>query len=125
MNIVLWVLQVLLAIAFLAHGWLLLSPPAALVDQLNASLPRWCQLFIGVSEVLACVGLTLPAFTRILPWLVVWAAVGIMIVTISATVFHVSRNELSSAATTLVLFGLASFVAYGRHRILPIPARRG
>ena len=26
MNIVLWVLQVLLAIAFVAHGWLFLSP---------------------------------------------------------------------------------------------------
>ena len=28
MNIVLWVLQVLLAVAFFAHGWLFLSPPA-------------------------------------------------------------------------------------------------
>ena len=27
MNIVLWVLQVLLAVAFFAHGWLFLSPP--------------------------------------------------------------------------------------------------
>ena len=26
MNIVLWVLQVLLAVAFLAHGWLFLCP---------------------------------------------------------------------------------------------------
>ena len=26
MNILLWVLQALLAIAFLAHGWLFLSP---------------------------------------------------------------------------------------------------
>ena len=28
MNILLWVLQALLSIAFLAHGWLFLSPPA-------------------------------------------------------------------------------------------------
>ena len=47
MNVVLWVLQVLLAIAFVAHGWLFLSPPAELVDQMNASLPRWFQLFLG------------------------------------------------------------------------------
>ena len=70
MNILLWVLQALLALAFLAHGLLFLSPPAELVDQLNASLPRWFQLFIGVAEVFAAVGLTLPGLTRILPWLV-------------------------------------------------------
>jgi putative oxidoreductase len=122
MNIVLWVLQALLAVAFLAHGWLFLSPPAELVDQMNASLPRWFQLFLGVAEVLAAVGLTLPGLTRILPWLVICAAVGIMIVTASATVFHVSRGEMGSAATTLVLFGIAAFVAYMRYRVVPIAA---
>jgi putative oxidoreductase len=122
MNMVLWVLQALLAVAFLAHGWLFLSPPAELVDQINASLPRWFQLFIGVAEVLAAVGLTLPGLTRILPWLVICAAVGIMIVTASATVFHVARGEMGSAATTLVLFGIAAFVAYMRYRVVPIAA---
>ena len=124
MNILLWVLQALLAIAFLAHGWLFLSPPAELVDQLNASLPRWFQLFVGVAEVLAAVGLTLPGLTRILPWLVYCAAVGLMIVTVSATVWHLARGEMSSAAITLVLFGIATIVAYMRYRVVPIPARR-
>jgi len=124
MNIVLWVLQVLLAVAFFAHGWLFLSPPPEIAAQMNASLPRWFQLFLGVAEVLAAVGLTLPGLTRIMPWLVVWASVGIMIVTISATVFHVARGELSSAAITLLLFAMAAFLAYMRHRVLPIGVRR-
>jgi uncharacterized membrane protein YphA (DoxX/SURF4 family) len=58
MNIVLWVLHVLLAVAFFAHGWLFLSPPPEIAEQMNASLPRWFQLFLGVAEVLAAVGLT-------------------------------------------------------------------
>ncbi len=123
MNIVLWILQVLLAIAFFAHGWLMLAPPAAVATQMNAVLPRWVQLFVGISEVLAAAGLTLPGITRILPSLVSWAALGIMIVMASATVFHVSRGETSSAAVTLVLFALATFVAYARWRVLPIHAR--
>jgi uncharacterized membrane protein YphA (DoxX/SURF4 family) len=123
MNILVWVLQTLLAIAFLAHGWLLLSPPAGIAEQMNASLPRWFQLFLGVAEVLAAVGLTLPALTRILPGLVTWAAAGIMVVMVSATVFHLSRGEISSAATTIVLFGIATFVAYMRYRVVQIPAR--
>ncbi len=124
MNIVLWVLQVLLAAAFLGHGWLFLSPPADVVDQMNASFPRWFQLFLGVAEVLAAVGLAVPGLTRILPSLVTWAAGGIMIVTGAVTVFHVARGEMSSAAITLVLFAMATIVAYMRYRVVPIPARR-
>lgn len=124
MNRLLWVLQVLLAVAFFAHGWLLLMPPASVVEQMNASLPRWFQLFLGVAEVLAAVGLTLPGLTRILPWLVPAAAGGVMVVMISATIFHVRRGELSSAATTVVLLVLASFVAYMRWRAAPIRPRR-
>jgi uncharacterized membrane protein YphA (DoxX/SURF4 family) len=124
MNSVLWVLQILLAIAFFAHGWLFLSPPAAIVDQMNASLPRWFQLFLGVAEILAALGLTLPGLTRILPWLVSCAAGGIMIVMVSATIYHVARGEMSSAAITLVLLAMATFVAYMRHRVVPIQPRR-
>jgi hypothetical protein len=46
-----------------------------------------------------------------------------MIVTISATAFHLVRGEISSAAVTLVLFAMATFVAYMRHRVVPIRAR--
>ena len=125
MNSVLWILQILLAAAFFAHGWLFLSPPPEIAELMNATLPRWFQLFLGVAEVLAAVGLTLPGQTRILPWLVTWAAAGIMIVTVSATAFHLARGEVSSAAITLALFAMATFVAYMRHRVLPIGIRRG
>jgi putative oxidoreductase len=124
MNILLWVLQALLAAAFLAHGLLFLSPPPQIAAQINAALPRWFQLFLGVAEVLAAVGITLPGLTRIAPWLVTWAAAGIMIVTASATVFHLSRGEMSSAAATLLLFAMATFVGYMRYRVLPIGLQR-
>ncbi len=124
MNIVLWVLQILLAVAFFAHGWLFLSPPAAIAEQINATLPRWFQLFLGIAEMLAAVGLTLPGLTRIMPWLVTWAAAGIMIVMVSATIFHLMRGEMSSAAITLLLLVMATFVAYMRQRVLPIGVRR-
>jgi uncharacterized membrane protein YphA (DoxX/SURF4 family) len=123
MTILLWVLQVLLAVVFFAHGVFLLFPPAAMVDQMNATLPRWFQLFIGAAEVMAAVGLTLPGITRIQPWLVPCAAAGTMIVMISATIFHVARGEGSSAVTTTVLLVLATFVAYMRWRVAPIRPR--
>lgn len=123
MNIVLWVLQLLLAAAFFAHGLLFLIPPPDIAVQMNASMPRWFQLFLGVAEILAAVGLIVPGLTRILPWLVTWAAVGIMFVMVCATIFHLARSEWSSALVTLVLLVMATYLAYMRARIMPIRAR--
>jgi putative oxidoreductase len=123
MNILLWILQVLLAVAFFAHGCLMLFPPASIVDQMNASLPRWFQLFIGISELLAAVGLTIPGATRIQPWLVSAAAAGIMLVMACAAIYHLARGEVSSAVTTIALLAIATFVAYMRWRIVPIRPR--
>jgi len=124
MNSLLWVLQLLLAAAFFAHGWLFLFPPAAMVEQMNASLPRWFQVFLGIAEVLAAVGLTLPGITRIQPWLVSAAALGVMVVLVSATFYHLARGEVSSAVITLGLLVMATAVAYMRWRVVPIQSRQ-
>ena len=124
MNRVLWILQVLLGLAFLAHGFMLLFPPASVVEQMNSSMSREFQVFLGIAEVIAAVGLTVPGLTGIQPWWTQWAAAGIMIVMICATVFHVMRNEISSAITTAVLLVMATYVTYMRWKVLPIvPAR--
>jgi len=123
-NILLWVLQVLLAVAFLLHGLLLLMPPAEIAAQLLMSLPRSFWVFLGVAEIAAAIGLTLPGLTRVMPFFVSWAAVGIMIVMISATGYHIVRGEYGPAATTFVLLIMATFVAYQRSRVLPIAPRR-
>jgi putative oxidoreductase len=113
---IVWILQILLALAFLAHGAMMLFPPAEVARLLNQELPRWFQLFIGISEILAVVGLTIPAITGIQPWLVSWAAGGLMIVMVSATIFHLTRGEYSSAATTVVLLAMATTVAIARRQ---------
>ena len=123
MNKLLWVLQVLLALAFLAHGLMLLFPPASIAEQMNASMSREFQVFLGVAEVLAAVGLTLPGLTKIQPWWTQWAAAGIMIVMIAATIFHFRRGEISSGITTAVLLAIATYVAYNRWRVMPIAQR--
>ena len=124
MNIVLWILQALLAAQFLFHGGFFLFPPPQFVELLNEEFTLWFRLFLGVAEVLAGIGLILPGVTRILPWLTPLAASGIMIVTFSASIFHFSWGEVSSALTTVVLFVIASLVAYMRWRVKPLPARK-
>jgi uncharacterized membrane protein YphA (DoxX/SURF4 family) len=123
-NIALWILQVLLALAFLAHGWMFLFPPPEIAALMDASLPRWFQLFLGVAEVAAGIGLILPGVTRIAPFLVAWAADGIVIVMVAATIWHFVRGEISSGFITMVLLAMAVFVAYQRHAVRPIAPRR-
>jgi len=123
MNIVLWVLQVLLAAAFLAHGLFLLFPSPEILVQMNETMSTSFRYFLGVAEVLAAIGLTLPGITRVQPWLVSAAAAGVMIVMISATVLHIRRDEISSAIVTAILLVMATFVAYMRWKAMPIAPR--
>jgi uncharacterized membrane protein YphA (DoxX/SURF4 family) len=115
MNKILWILQVVLAAMFLAHGWFMLAPPAEMVEMINAQLGEELRIFIGVAEVLAAAGLILPGVTRIMPWLTAWAAAGLMIVMASATVLHLYRGEVGSAVTT---------VAYMRWKVIPVSSAR-
>jgi putative oxidoreductase len=95
-----------------------------MVAQMNAAIAPALRLFIGVTEVLAAVGLTLPGITRVQPWPVVAAAVGLMVVMVCATVFHIGRGEWSSAVTTTVLLALLAVVAYLRWKVSPLLPRR-
>jgi DoxX-like family len=123
MNATLWILQALLAMVFLAHGVFMLVPPASMLELMNASMSTAFRIFLGVAEVAAAIGLTVPAFTRVLPGLVPAAAFGLSVVMICATVFHIARGELMSAAITGVLLAMAALVAYMRWRVDPIRAR--
>ena len=67
MSKLFWTLQVLLAVAFFAHGWMMLAPPPEVAVLMDASMARWFQVFVGAAEVAAAIGLTLPGLTRILP----------------------------------------------------------
>ena len=120
MSILLWIVQGLLAAAFLAHGVLLLVPPASIIEQMNATMSTEFRLFLGAAEIAAAVGLTFPGFTRLPGLFVPAAAAGVMIVMIAATILHINRDETSSAITTLVLLLLATFVAYMRWRVKPL-----
>ena len=124
MNIALWILQVPLAVLFLWHGWLFLSPPAELIEIMNKEFALWFRIFLGVAEVLAAIGLIVPGVTRILPSLIPITAVCLMIVMVSATVLHSTRGETGSAITTAVLFVVLAFVGYMRWKVHPITARQ-
>jgi putative oxidoreductase len=126
LNISLWVGQVILAAMFGMGGAMKAFAPFAV---LHAQVP-WTNhvpdlmvRFIGLSELAGAIGLLLPAITRIQPRLIPLAALGLMIVMLLATGFHVMRAEYSALPTTLGLAALAAFVAWGRAWKAPIAPR--
>jgi hypothetical protein len=118
MNILLWIIQVLLALLFLFGGGVkLIMPIEEMVKQtgMSALLLR----FIGFCEVLGALGLILPGLLRIRPGLTPLAALGLLIIMIGATALTLKSGGLAMALMPLVTGVLSAFVAYGRYRLAP------
>lgn len=121
MNTLLWTVQAVLALTFLAHGTLFLFPPEAVRKiKKQSSLPAGLMQFIYVAEALAAFGLILPGSTGILAWLTPLVAAGLLPIAGGAVVFHLSRREIPPAVFTAVLFALAALVAYARLFVMPL-----
>ncbi|WP_395112933.1 DoxX family protein [Antrihabitans spumae] len=120
MNIALWIVAGLLAIAYVAGGG---GKVVLTKEKLIALGPsaEWAEEFstggvkaIGALEVLAAVGLILPAVLDIAPVLVPLAASGLVLIMIGATITRIRRREYTLMALDLVYLALAAFVAWGR-----------
>jgi hypothetical protein len=123
MNIALWIVAGLLAVASLAGGAMLLLLPK---EKLAASSWGWVEDFsagavksIGTLKVLAAVGLILPAALDIAPVLVPLAAVGWVLLMVGAMITHLRRHEAQAIVVNLALLALAAFVAWGRFGPVP------
>ncbi len=124
MNVLAWILQVILAIQYFFHGWLFVSPPPAMAGPIaSMGVSSWFRQFIGVAEILASAGLVLPGLLRMLPWATPLAALGLAVVMVSATIFHIGRNELPSAISAVNLLLLVAVTAYLRWKVVPIRSR--
>ncbi len=124
-HVSLWAVQILLAGMFLMVGYMKTFTPIGELKQivpLAADLPVLIR-FIGLSELAAGLGLLLPAALKIRPQLTVLAALGLTLIMVLASIFHLSRGEYSAIGTTITLGLLAGLVAWGRISKAPISAR--
>lgn len=120
MNLALWIVAGLLAVAYFfgGAGKVILSK-----EKLAAFGPssKWVEDFsagtvktIGALEVLAALGLILPAVLGIAPILVPLAALGLAVIMIGATITRIRRREFKLMTADLVYLVLTVFVAWGR-----------
>ncbi len=124
MNTGLWIVQVLLGLAFLGaaynHGFRAEQMKSQRGGQWVAAIPRALLTFIAICEFLGAIGLILPALTGILPWLTPLAGALLALLMLFAAGFHLMRREYPNIVFNLVLLAPAAFVAYGRFVIAPL-----
>lgn len=128
MHIALWILQVLLAVAFTGAGLTKLLKPVAELAQMNmggwvTDSPELLIRFIGLSELLGAIGLVAPSATRIMPRLTGVAAGALALVMVLAAATHLKYGEFQSLPANFMLASLAAFVAWGRLSKKPIEAK--
>lgn len=120
MNIALWIVAGLLAAVYLLGGVFKVVAPKERIAATGAA-GRWVEDFgaggvkaIGAVEVLAAVGLVLPAVLGIAPVFVPLAAVGLVLLMAGAAAVRLRRREYRLVAVDAVYVLLAVFVAWGR-----------
>jgi uncharacterized membrane protein YphA (DoxX/SURF4 family) len=118
MNVALWIITAVLALLFLAAGTMKIAQPKA---KLAAAGQSWVADFsdgavkrIGALEILAALGLILPALLGIATVLVPTAAAGLFLLMAGAAITHGRRHETPNVIVNIVLGILAAGVAIAR-----------
>jgi hypothetical protein len=119
MNLVLWIVAGVLAFVFAAGGVAKLTIP----KEKLAAAPggAWVEDFrpeavkaLGVVDLLAAIGLVLPAALGIAPVLVPLAAVGVVALMVGAAIVRLRHGSPAAIVVDLTYLAAAGFVAWGR-----------
>ena len=122
MDTPLWILQILLALAFVAAGvnHATQREKGSARSPWMLAVPKPLLTTIGILEIAGGAGLVLPPLTGIALWVTPLAAALLALLMVFAAGFHLRREgEGRNAVMNLVLAGLVAFVAYGRLVIAP------
>jgi uncharacterized membrane protein YphA (DoxX/SURF4 family) len=118
MNTALWIAQGILAFVFFGAAIVKLTQSREQMirglGQWVQDYPAWAMKATAIAEVLAAIGLIVPAAANILPVLVPLAAVGLVVVMAGGIVVHTRHGEYSKVVVNIVLAACAIFVAWGR-----------
>lgn len=121
MNIILWIVQGLLAAMYGMAGVMKTFQTSKAKEQLPWAKNRSDGFvrFVGISELLGAIGLILPLLTGILPRLTLLAAVGLILIQLLAIFTeHLPKKEYNIIPVNIVLIALAVFVVIGRWPLL-------
>jgi uncharacterized membrane protein YphA (DoxX/SURF4 family) len=122
MNILLWVLQVLVALLYGASGVMKIFMFQKISQDVPSfgALPREAWMALGILELVSTIGLIVPAALRWQPNLTILAATLLAVESLVFIWVHVKYHEMTSVIMSGVLGLIMAFIAYGRMVLSPI-----
>lgn len=125
MHRLLWVLQVVFGLYFIAVGIVHFVVPEGLPGFVSwmYDLTPMQHTVAGIAEIAGGLGLILPGLTGVFPQLTIWAALGLAVIMVAAAVWHLGRDEFANIGANLVNIAILVFIAYGRWRVAPLASR--
>ena len=121
MNILLWILQALAALLYLASGVM----KVFLFEKVSEGVPsfgalrREAWMALGILELVCAVGIIVPSALHWQPQLTVLAALLLALESLVFIWVHVRYREIASILLSGVLGFLMVFIAYGRTVLEP------
>jgi uncharacterized membrane protein YphA (DoxX/SURF4 family) len=116
-NTIAWIVQILLAVAFIASGGNKLLHLADTVKGFGGmGFPGWFAYLIAAAEVLGGIGLLVPRFTRL-------AAAGLIIIMVGAAYVHTTKIPGGLLPNGLPALGLLVLLVVVLLLRRPSPAR--
>lgn len=117
MNGIYWIIQIILTLLFGFAGIMKATQP---VEKLAPNMP-WVNdypkemvKYIGIAEILGALGIILPYWTGIAPFLTSVAGFGLALIMVLAAVYHYRKGEKQAIWLNVVLGVMALEVAIYR-----------
>ena len=121
MNIVLWILQIVLALYNVMGGFWTFKTADKLAATGNHALPKSAWQLLAVLQILFALGLVVPGAAGVLPGWTALAAICLAVEMVATAAIVHSKALMSSGMLWAVIPALvAAFVAYGRWMVLPL-----
>lgn len=123
MNIILWIVQAILAIKLVSVSFshAVQQDKDAMkqaIQKMGSSSKVW-HYGVAVLTLVSGVGLVLPAVLSWRSWLTIGVAAATAILMLASIFFHVRYREKPLVFADMILFALSAFVAYGRWALVP------
>jgi hypothetical protein len=124
MNLILWIVQIILAIKFLSvvlsHGFRQgHAKMQQSIQKMGASTPLLLSI-VAVMLFLGCAGLVLPGALGFLSWLVPCSAALLAVMMLASIPLHLRCREDAKVFVSIILFALCVLVAIGRWMVVPL-----
>ncbi len=122
MNVVIWIFQGILGLAFLMAGFMKISQSKeVLKEKIGGWVDRVALVYIrgiGALEIIGALGMIIPIFADNSPLILVLSTILLISLMIGAAGLHGVRKEYKEMIPSILFIGMLSFILYSKWTLI-------